>query len=161
MKNWIIKLILGVEISRNNFRIGGIVASSLVLIFGYLIVGVGDFFGIIDNLLFTSNQPWYSFFLVKFSFLMIFVKIIFLSLFTTRKNLPSRFIAAFVTQFVGFIGTIILHMLSNVSQNLITDPQMKAIVIVLPYTISIVMFLVIRGIYEKEDFDLEKFFASK
>ena len=125
MRNWLIKVILGVEISRDNLRIGGLIATSFVIIFGYLVIGMGNFFVVIDNLLIVSNQPWYSFLLVKFSFLMIFVKIIFLSLFTTKKNLPSRFIAAFVTQLTGFIGTIILHTFSNVSQNLLQNLNQK------------------------------------
>ncbi|MGI0041940.1 MAG: hypothetical protein ACRD94_08265 [Nitrosopumilaceae archaeon] len=161
MRNWLIKLILGVEISRDNFRISGIVASSIVIGFGYLLFIVGDFFGIIDNLLTISQQPWYSFYLAKFSFLMIFIKITFLSLFTTKNNPTGRFIAAFVTQFFGLIGTVILYMISGISENLITEPQMKTIIAIIPYTISIVIFLTIRGIYEMEYFDEKKFFNSK
>ena len=158
MYNFIIKLILGVEISRDNFRIEGLVAAIIVIIFGYLLIVQGDFFGILDNLLTVSQQPWYSFYLVKFSFLMIFVKITSLALFTTKNNAIGRFIAAFAVQFVGLIGTVVLHMVSDITDNLITDPQMKTFSVILPYLISIVIFITIRGIYEVEYFDEKKFF---
>jgi len=122
---------------------------------------VADFFGIIDNLLESAQQPWYSFYLAKFSFLMIFVKIISLSLFTKKQNTAGRFIAAFVVQFVGFVGSIVLHMITNSFENLITDPGMKTWIPILPYTVSIAVFLTIRGIYEVRYFDERKFFHAK
>ena len=161
MLNFIIKLILGVKISRDNFRLGGIIVTAVVIIFGYLLFSVGDFFGIIDNLLTISQQPWYSFYLAKFSFLMIFIKIAILSLFTTKDNLSRRFIAAFAVQFGGLVGTVVVHMISNVTENVITDPQMKTIVAIIPYIISIGIFLIIRVIYEVEYFDEKKFFNLK
>jgi len=153
MLNFIIKIILGVEISRENFQIGGLLASAIVIIFGYLLIVMGDFFGIIDNLLMISQQPWYSFYLSKFSFLMIFVKIISLSLFTTKNNTTGRFIAAFTVQFIGLVGTVVIYMISNITENFIIEPQMKTFVVILPYMISIVIFITIRGIYEVEYFD--------
>lgn len=158
MYNFIIKLILGVEISRNNFRVGGLVAAIIVIIFGYLLIVQGNFFGILDNLLTVSQQPWYSFYLVKFSFLMIFVKITSLALFTTKNNAIGRFIAAFVVQFIGLIGTVMLHMISGITDNLIIDPQMETFFVILPYLISIIIFITIRCIYEVEYFDEKKFF---
>jgi len=161
MQSWIIKLIFGVEISSDNFRISGVFASALVIFFGYLLLSIGDFFGVIDNLLTLAEQPWYSFYLAKFSFLMIFVKIILLSLFTTKNNPTGRFIAAFVTQLIGLILTVVLHMSSNIFENLISDPQMKTLVAILPYIFSLMIFLIIRGIYEVEYFDERRFFNSQ
>ena len=161
MLHFIIKLILGVEISIENFRVSGLIASAIVILFGYLLIIEGDFFGIIDNLLTLSEQPWYTFYLTKFSFLMIFVKIISLSLFTTKNNATGRFIAAFIVQFIGLVGTLVIHMVSDVVENMITDPQMKTFVVMLPYLISIVIFITIRSIYEVEYFDEKKFFDSR
>ena len=92
---------------------------------------------------------------------MIFVKIISLSLFTKKENTAGRFIAAFVVQFVGFVGTVVMHMITNSFENLTTDPQLKTWVPILPYTISIAVFLTIRGIYEVRYFDERKFFRAK
>jgi len=161
MLDFLIKIILGVEISRENFRVGGLIAAAIVIIVGYLLIVEGNLFGIVDNLLTISQQPWYSFYLAKFSFLMIFIKITFLALFTTKNNPTGRFAAAFMFQFLGLIGTIIIHMFSNVTENLITDPQMKTIVSILPYTISLMIFLVVRVIYEVEYFDEKEWFSNK
>jgi len=161
MLNFLIKLILGIEVSPENFRAGGLVASAIVLIFGYLLIVVGNFFGIIDNLLTVSHQPWYSFYLAKFSFLMIFAKIISLSLFTTKNNTAGRFVAAFVVQFTTLVGIVVLHMISNSFENLVTNTQMKTAMAIFPYVLSIAAFLIIRGIYEVEYFDSKKFFNSK
>ncbi|MEM3065494.1 MAG: hypothetical protein QW177_09020 [Candidatus Nitrosotenuis sp.] len=161
MLDFIIKLVLGVEISKENFRWGGLIASAIVILFGYLLIAVGNFFGIIDNLLTVSQQPWYSFYLAKFSFLMIIIKIISLSLFTTKNNTAGRFVAAFVVQFISLVGIVVLHMISNSFENLVTDTQMKTAMVILPYVLSIASFLIIRGIYEVEYFDSKKFFNSK
>lgn len=161
MINTIIKIVLGVEISRNNFNIGGIIATIIVLFFGYVIFIEANFFEIIDNLLINSEQPWYSFYLIKFSFLMIFVKITCLSLFTQKNNTLGRFIAAFVTQLVGFVGIVVANTITNAFENLITDPQMKTATVIMPYLISLVVFLTIRGIYEVRNFDERKFFNTK
>jgi hypothetical protein len=91
-------------------------------------------------------------------FLMIFVKIISLALFTTKNNATGRFIAAFTIQSIGLIGTVVLHMISDIANNLITDPQMKTFSVIFPYLISFVIFITIRGIYEVEYFDEKKFF---
>ena len=156
--NKIIKLILGVKISTRNFNARGIVATSIVMIFGYILFVEADFFKIIDTMLVNSEQPWYSFYLAKFSFLMIFVKISSLSLFTRKNKAVWRFIAAFTTQFLGFTGIVIINTVTNLFEETITDPQMKMMVLAMPYGVSLVAFLIIRGIYEVRSFNEKKFF---
>ena len=161
MINTIIKIILGVKISQKNFNWGGIIATIIVLIFGYFIFFVADFFGIIDNLLKSAQQPWYSIYLAKFSFLMIFVKIISLSLFTRKQNTTGRFIAAFTVQFVGFILILVAHLVTDSFEKIITDPEMKTWIAILPYIFSIAVSLIMRAIYAVRDFDVRKFFRVK
>lgn len=158
MFEFIIKLVLGVEISRENFQVSGLIASAIVLIFGYLLIINGNFFGIIDNLLTKSQQPWYSFYLAKFSFLMIFIKIISLSLFTDKNNPAGRFVASFAVQLISLIGAVVIHMTTNSFEDLVTEPQMKTLMSISPYILSIMIFLIIRGIYETEYFDEKRFF---
>ena len=155
------KIILGVKISRDNFNRVGIIATILVLIFGYVMFFVLDFFGNLDNLLESSQQPWYAFYLAKFAFLFIFVKLISLSLFTKKENTIGRFIAAFTVQIIGFILILVVHLLASSIEHRITDPGMKTWIAIIPYLCSIAVALLMRGIYSVEVFDVKKFFRVK
>lgn len=152
----------GVELRRKNIRISGIFTSIIIIILAYFILVSFNFFYTIDNMIELSKQPWYMAILAKFSFLMIFVNIIFLSLFSTKNNPLGRFVAAFVTQLIGFIGTVILHYLLNNFINISNiNSQIKTIDAILPFIVSIATILVIRGIYNVEHFDEKEFFKTK
>ena len=154
----IIKIILGVKISRDNFNPRGLIATAIVIFFGIVVFGYADFFGIIDTILESAQQPWYSFVLARFTFLMVFVKIIALSLFTKKQNAIDRFIASFAVKLVGFVTIIIANMLSDSFVNMTEDPDTKTLIVLFPYLISLMIALVIRGIYAKNTFSAKKFF---
>ena len=157
----ITKIILGVKISRDNFNRVGIIATIIVLIFGYVMFFVVDFYGNLDNLLESAQQSWYALYLAKFAFLFIFVKLISLSLFTKKQNTISRFIAAFTVQIVGFILILQLHLLAGSIEHLITDHVMKTLIAIMPFLCTIAVALITRRIYSVDAFDVKKFFRVK
>jgi len=157
----IIKIILGVKISRDNFNPRGLIATNIVIFFGIVVFGYADFFGIIDTILESAEQPWYSFILTRFSFGMIFVKIIALSLFTKKENTTGRFIASFTVQFVGFVAIILAHKLSDSFVTMTEDPEMQIVIGLFPYLISLIIAIIIRAIYAVRVFSVKKFFRVR
>jgi hypothetical protein len=118
-----------------------------------------DLFSIIENLFAISKQPWYSEIFAKFSFLMISIKIFFLSLFTKLNNPLGRLKVAFIYQFIALIGGVIINLLLNEfilsSQHI---PSLtKIIFMALPYTLSVIMFFQMRRIYTDIDFHEDKY----
>jgi len=160
-KETIIKIILGVKISRDNFNPRGLIATAIVVVFGIVIFGYADFFGIIDTILESAEQPWYSFVIARYTFGMVFVKIIALTLFTKKENSIDRFVASFTVKIIGFVSIIIANILSDSFVNMTEDPNTKTLIVLFPYLISLMIALVIRGIYAKNTFSVKKFFRVK
>lgn len=160
--SWIVKRIFGVEFKKENFVRKGLWYSAAIISFTYLIIVHGGFFNMIDTVIELSNQPWYSGIITKFSFLMVSVNMVIRSLFTKLNNPWGRFKAAFVTQLVGFIGTLIVTPIFNnfiKGSNIPTGTQF--ILGLMPFTISIAVMLTIRYIYNIGYFDEKKFFGKK
>ena len=157
-----LKLVLGVEISRENFVPTGIVYALIASIVSYVIFFHLDFLSVIDSMLELSNREWYIEYLTKFSFFMIPVTISIRSLFSTFQNPLGRFLAVFVVQIIGFVGTTVVSYLQSgfiiTSQNI--PEETKFLYGLLPFVISIMIMGVIRGIYAVEYFDEKRFFNS-
>ena len=110
---WIIQKYFEIELKKSNFVPKGLFASAAIIGFISIIIVYGNFFNIIDDMIGISKQPWYTGIFTKLSFIMISVNMTVRSLFTKLNNPWGRFKAAFVTQFIGFIGVFILSFIFN------------------------------------------------
>ena len=158
----IIDVIVGVELRRENFNPerDRIISCVAVIIVSYFILTL--LFPIIDNLTKSSDQPWYTGILAKYSFLAVSIRIVFLSLFTRLNNPLGRFKAALVLQLLGFIGGVVMHSLLSgfiyPSPNI--NPILKSTYGLLPFVVGIVIFVVVRQVYRLEYFDEDEFFQN-
>ena len=159
----IFRLLFGVEINGENFVPSGIIYTIIVIVVTYAIFFYFDFFSVIDSMLELGDREWYIEYLTKISFFMIPVSISIRSLFSTFQNPLGRFIAVFVVQIVGLVGTSIISYLQNtfivISENI--PEETKFLYGLLPFALSIMIMLVIRGIYSVDHFDEREFFNSE
>lgn len=162
-RDWIIKLILGVKPECKNFEWTGLIPSIMVIVSTYFIIGYFNFFEIVDSMIELSTQPWYMGISAKVSFLLIPVRIISLSLFTKLNHMIERYVAAFITQLVGFIGAIIINFILNDLIRLATNIELSLQIIygLLPYAVTLVVILTMNYIYRKENFRLRDFLRHR
>lgn len=157
---WIIEKIIGVELKRENFNHerGRIISCVAVIIATCFILAL--LFPVIDNLIKSSEQPWYAVILAKYSFVAVSVRIIFISLFTSLNNPLGRFKAAFSLQLIGFIGSIIIHSLLSgfidPAQNI--NSITKSLYGLMPFVVNMVVFVAVRQVYNMKYFDEDEFF---
>ncbi len=158
----ILKFVLGVEIKKDNLNLRreSIISCGILIFITYILLIPENFFSIIENLIRSSDQPWYVEILAKYSFAMISVKLFFLSLFTKKNNILGRFRAAFATQLGGFVGGIILHILLNSFIKISTTipEDTKFIYGLLPFVVNLVVFAIMHRIYNQEKFNDKEFF---
>lgn len=158
----IIDVIVGVELKRENFNPEGkrILSCVIAIVLSYFILV--SLFPIIDSFTKSSDQPWYTGILAKYSFVAVSIRMIFISLFTRLNNPLGRFKAAFIFQLFGFIGGVVIHSLLSgfiyPSPNI--NPIIKSTYGLLPFVVGIVIFVAVRQVYTMEYFDEDEFFQS-
>lgn len=70
----------------------------------------------------------------------------------------GRYIAAFLTQLFGFIGSIVVNSFLDIVAAITNlEQQYQLIFILIPYTITLIVILTMNYIYNTEKFDLTKF----
>lgn len=160
---WLLNKFAGVEITRNNFQKNRIHVAVVVFGITLLLIIVGDMFSIIENLLKISKQPWYSVFAAQVSFVMISIRIIFLSLFTRLNNPFGRYRVALIYQLFGLVFGVVLNVILNdlilPSQNI--SSELKILYSLLPYLINVVIFVAVRRVYTDKNFREDKYLDSK
>lgn len=158
----IMEEIVGVKLKRENFNRepNRIVSCVIVIVVSYIILG--PLFSIIDNLIKSSEQPWYAAILTKYSFVAVSIRIIFLSLFTRLNNPFGRFKASFYLQMIGFIGGIVMYSLLNgfINPSPNIDSVTKFTYGLLPFAFNIIIFFAVKQIYKEKKFDEDKFFRT-
>lgn len=162
MIRWVIEQIVGVKLSWNNLNLEWkrIFSCSIVIILSYFILV--SLFPIIDNLIKSSGQSWYSDVLAKYSFVAISIRVIFLSLFTRLNNPLGRFKAVFSLQLISFIGSVVMHSLLNEFINPSTNINQitKSTLDLFPFLVNVVVFFAVRQVYSMKRFDEDQFFHS-
>lgn len=163
IQNFIIKLILGVKPSKENFQWSGLIPSALVILTMYFIIIYGNFFDTIDTMIELSQQPWYMEISAKISFLMIPLRIVSLSLFTKLDHMTERYIAAFVTQLVGLVGSTVINSILNGFIKTLPNIDSTLVIIysLLPYTLTLIIIAMMHYIYSKKNFKLKDFLGPK
>ncbi len=162
MIKWLLEKIVGVPLNLENFnpQRDRIISSVAVIFISYLILG--PLFPLIDNLIKSSDQPWYVAILTKYSFVAVTIKIVFLSLFTDLNNPIGRFKGALYLQLVGFIGSVMIH--SILSGFIIPSPNIspinKSIYGLVPFAVNIVIFAAVNRVYKMRYFDERQFFQT-
>lgn len=160
---WVLNKFTGVEITRNNFQKKRIPVAIVVFGLTLLLIIIGDMFSAIASLVKISKQPWYSVFIAQFSFVMISVKIIFLSLFTPLNNPFGRYKVALIYQFTGLVFGVVLNVILNdlvlPSQNI--NQELKTLYSLLPYLINIIIFVAMGRVYADKNFREDKYLGSK
>jgi len=158
----IINYLAGVELKRENFNRERkrIISCVIVIILSYFILV--SLFPIIDNLIKSSDQPWYVGILTKYSFVAVSIRIIFLSLFTNLNNPMGRFKAVFSLQLIGFIGSVVIHSLLSgfIDPSSNISPIIKSTYGLLPFAVNIVVFVAVRQVYNIRYFDEDEFFQN-
>lgn len=160
---WILNKYAGTEISQRNFQKNRIPHAIIVVSITLFFIFVADIFFIIESILSISKQPWYSVFFAQFSFVLISVKIIFLTLFTKLNDPLGRYKVALIYQLIGLMFGVILNAILNdfilPSQNIGTE--LKILYSLLPYTLNLVMFVAMNKIYSDANFREDKYLDSK
>lgn len=162
MIRWVIEKIVGIELRRENFNPewNRIVSCIAVIIASYLILVM--LFPVIDNLNKSSEQPWYTAILTKYSFVAVSIRIIFISLFTNLDNPLGRFKAALSLQLISFVAGVVMHSLLSgfiyPSPNI--SPILKFTYGLLPFAVNTVVFVVVKQVYERRDFNEDEFFQQ-
>jgi len=155
-----IKGILGVKPERQNFQRSGLFVAAIVIFAMYLLIVYVNFFEVIDGIIEISSLPWYTGITAKISFLLISVRIVSLSLFTKSNNMLDRFVAAFVTQLFGLIGSIVIISIRDTIVSLSPDIEwpLQIFYFFLPYVVTVGVMITMNHIYHKENFKLAEFF---
>ncbi|MGI0064925.1 MAG: hypothetical protein ACREAJ_01650 [Nitrosopumilaceae archaeon] len=158
----ITRFTFGVTISSGSFVWYGIPVTIIVILLSYGIFVYVDLFGVIDNMIETSKQNWFFGLWAKISFILNSIQISLRSLFSQFSNPLGRFIGVFITQLVSFIGTFITNYLLNTfiktSENI--PPETQFIYGLFPLLIGLIGFVMVRGIYNVRNFDLDDFLNS-
>lgn len=160
---WILNKYAGTEISQRNFQKNRIPHAIITVGITLFFIFVADIFFIIESILNISKQPWYSIFFAQFSFILISVKIIFLTLFTKLNDPLGRYKVALIYQLIGLVFGVVLNVVLNdfilPSQNI--EPKLKILYSLLPYTINAIMFIAMNRIYTDRNFREDKYLNSE